>query len=150
MNKQNIRVESVKEITPHNEALYEAGKALLVDSITVSREFCKFMITIATSAIPIHLGLLKFVLPENYTLKLIQGIFASIPAGLFLLSAIIFAIGYYPQTGKLSLDIMEEIAKERMKTIKSRKKMTIVGFTTFVLAALSMIICIIYYLITLN
>src|SRR5438067_13809864 len=93
------KIEDVQTLTPHNKALYEAGKTLLVESITVSRDFCKFMITLATSAIPIHLGLLKFVLPEHYVLSLRQGILASTPAVFFLLSAIIFTIGYYPQSG---------------------------------------------------
>ena len=66
---KEISVENVEKTTPHNKALYEAGKSLLIDSINTGREFCKFMITISTSAIPIHLGLLKFVLPEKYTLN---------------------------------------------------------------------------------
>jgi len=113
----NIKVSNVVSTTPHNEAIYEAGKTLLVESITTGREFCKFMITMSTSAIPIHLGLLKFVLPEKYTLSLSQGIFAVIPAFVFLIAAIIFTLGYYPQMGNFSLDIVEEIEAEREKTI---------------------------------
>ena len=147
-SKTDAKVEDVIVLTPHNKALYEAGKTMLVESITVSREFCKFMITIATSAIPIHLGLLKFVLPEHYILTLSQGIFASIPAGLFLLSTIIFTIGYYPQTGKLSLDIIAEIESERTKTLTTRKNRTLFGFVTFCIATISMIFSVFYYLTT--
>ena len=149
-DKPISKVEDVKSLTPHNEAIYEAGKTMLVESITVSREFCKFMITLGTSAIPIHLGLLKFVLPEHYILSFQQGLFASTPAILFLLSSIIFTIGYYPQSGKLSLDIPAEIETERTKTLKKRKNITLFGFVMFCVAALSMIYCVVYYLTTIN
>jgi hypothetical protein len=102
---QGIELEEVSAVTPHNRALYEAGKTLLIESITTGREFCKFMISVSTGAIPIYLGLLKFVLPEHYILSLEQGIFAVVPAVFFLTASVIFAIGYYPQAGRFYLDI---------------------------------------------
>lgn len=147
---EEAKADDVKALSPHNNAIYEAGKALVVESITVSREFCKFMITLTTSAIPIHLGLLKFVLPEHYVLSLRQGVFASIPAIIFLFSTIIFTIAYYPQAGELSLDLPDEIEKERIKTLLIRKKITLFGFVFFCIATASMIFCIVYYLTTLN
>ncbi|MBN1186446.1 MAG: hypothetical protein JXB49_29490 [Bacteroidales bacterium] len=144
--ENSIEVSNVVNTTPHNEAIYEAGKTLLVESITTGREFCKFMITMSTSAIPIYLGLLKFVLPEKYILSLSQGIFAVIPAFVFLIAAIIFTIGYYPQIGKFSLDIVEEIEAEREKTIKNRRLLTWIGFTFFIVALIAMILCVLIFL----
>jgi hypothetical protein len=148
--KEKIKVEQVTEVTPHNKALYETGKSLLIDSITTGREFCKFMITVSTSAIPVHLGLLKFVLPDKYTLTFYQGIITVIPAIIFLVAAIIFTIGYYPQIGNFSLDIVEEIERERTSTIRRRRKITIWGFIVFIIATLSMITCLTYILTDLN
>ncbi|MDB5228061.1 MAG: hypothetical protein JWN78_2254 [Bacteroidota bacterium] len=142
------KVDDISILTPHNEALYEAGKTLLVESITVSREFCKFMITLSTSAIPVHLGLLKFVIPDHYVLSSNQGTFAAIPAFLFLISSIIFTVGLYPQIGNLSLDIPSEIEKERKKTLQSRKRFTFLGFVIFCTAVFLMIVCSVYYLTT--
>jgi len=51
----DIEVTDVAALTPHNEGLYEAGKALMVSSIDVGRDFCKSMIGIAAGAIPITL-----------------------------------------------------------------------------------------------
>jgi hypothetical protein len=136
---QSIEVSQIVDTSPHNEAIYEAGKSLLIESITTGRDFCKFMITMSTSAIPIYLGLLKFVMPEKYTLTLNQGIYAVIPAIVFLISAIIFTVGYYPQAGNFSLDIIEEIEREREKTIRKRKNLTWIGFSFFLLGLLSMI-----------
>lgn len=148
--EKEIKVEQVTEVTPHNKALYETGKSLLIDSITTGREFCKFMITVSTSAIPVHLGLLKFVLPDKYTLTFNQGIITVIPAIIFLIAAVIFTIGYYPQIGNFSLDIVEEIERERKTTINRRRKITIWGFIIFIVATLSMIACLTYILTDLN
>jgi hypothetical protein len=142
----SIGISNVVNTTPHNEAIYEAGKTLLIESITTGREFCKFMITMSTSAIPIYLGLLKFVIPEKYTLNLYQGIYAVFPAIIFLIAAIIFTIGYYPQIGKFSLDIVEEIEAERTKTIKRRQLLTWIGFTIFMVALISMILSVMIFL----
>ena len=137
---QRVEVEEVSAVTPHNRALYEAGKALLVESITTGREFCKFMISMSTGAIPIYLGLLKFVLPEKYVLSVKQGIIAIIPAILFLVASVIFVSGYLPQAGRFSLDIPSEIERERTKTIQSRAILTRVGFGIFSIGTLAAIV----------
>jgi hypothetical protein len=149
-SRKEIIIESVETTTPHNKALYESGKSILIDSINTGREFCKFMITVSTSAIPIHLGLLKFVLPKDYILSFQNGLIAIIPSILFLIAAIVFTIGYYPQIGLFSLDIIQEIENERTKTIKRRKVTTLWGFTIFIIATLSMILCITIFLTMIN
>jgi len=136
---QGIELEEVSTVTPHNRALYEAGKTLLIESITTGREFCKFMISVSTGAIPIYLGLLKFVLPEHYTISLKQGILVVVPVVLFLIASVVFTFGYYPQAGRFSLDILNEIERERTKTIRRRAKLTWVGFSIFLIGALTAI-----------
>lgn len=136
---QGIELEEVSAVTPHNRAIYEAGKILLIESITAGREFCKFMISVSTGAIPIYLGLLKFVLPDDYTLSLEQGIFAVVTAFLFLIASVVFAFGYYPQAGRFSLDIINEIESERTKTIRRRAKLTWAGFGVFLIGAITAI-----------
>ena len=49
-NLPTVVLDSVQDISPHNKALYEAGKKMLVDSIDVGREFCKFMTTTSLGA----------------------------------------------------------------------------------------------------
>jgi len=115
--KKNIEIEDVTEVTPHNQAIYETGKSLLIDSVKTGREFCKFMITVSMSAIPIHFGLLKFALPEEFVLTLKQGIIIVIPTLAFLIAAIIFTFGYYPKIGNFSLDMIDEIENQRTQTI---------------------------------
>jgi len=143
-NKQEtIKVEAVSELTPHNEAIYEAGKKLLAESITVGREFCKSMISINTGAIPIYLGILVFLLPDGYLLGFQRGIVIVIPALLYLLAAIIFAFGYLPRTGEFSLDLIDEIARTRRIAITQMKRFIYAGFFCFIVATIMAIMVII-------
>lgn len=130
----NIEVSNISSISPHNRALYEAGKTLFVESTSTGREFCKFMIGNSTAAIPTYLALLKFVLPEKFSPTFPQGFFALCPSVLFLLSSIIFTIGYFPIESILSLDMPHEIRRERVRTIRRRRRISIVGFSIFCLS----------------
>lgn len=123
-----VEPESVENITPHNKALYEAGKALLVQSVKVGREFCRFMATVALGAVPSYIALLKLVLPKDYSLEARDEVVFLAPPFLFLLSAIVFAVGYFPRKGKLSLDLPEEIEQERTETIRRRNCYAVTGF----------------------
>ncbi len=126
-----IKLEQVQDITPHNKALYEAGKKLLVDSVDVSREFCKFMTTTTIGAIPIYLALLKLVLPKDYSLQSYDEIKFVIPPLLFLISAILFVLGYFPQKGLLCLDLPAEIEHEQSATIRRRYRFATTAFIIF-------------------
>ena len=71
-------------LSPQEEALLEAGKELFKDSLTIARDFCKTMMNFSIGAIPIYLGILVFLFPENYTLTALEGFLAALPAILFL------------------------------------------------------------------
>jgi hypothetical protein len=46
-----VAVVSVEAVSPHSEGLCEVGRAMMVDSVNVRRDFCKSMIPVATGAI---------------------------------------------------------------------------------------------------
>lgn len=144
--KNIINTCDVTTITPTNQAIYEAGKSMLIESINTGREFCKFMIGTSMSAIPIYIALSKFILPDEYIPTLKIGILLIIPTVLFLVSAIVFLLGYFPQKGIASLDIPEEIEHERQKTVKKRHRLGALGFSIFCIAVLSGLITIGYIL----
>jgi uncharacterized membrane protein YbhN (UPF0104 family) len=126
------QIYEVGEVSPHNKAVYEAGKALLIESINTGREFCKFMISTSISAIPIYIGILTFILPEGYNPSTQEKIIGVIPAIVFLIAAILFVVGYLPVISRFSLDIIEEIEKERSKAIRHRGKLIKAGFSLFI------------------
>lgn len=129
--EDRLKVESINPLSPHNEALYELGKEMLKSSITTARDFCKFMITICTGLIPIYLGLLKLVSPKNTTLPLTKLILFIIPPLFFLISVIVFILGYFPQTNYFSLDIIEEIKVTYEETVRKRRNFIIGGTVLF-------------------
>ncbi len=137
---RKVEVSQVEAVSPHNQALYEAGKAMLTDSIKTGRDFCQFMITTSISAIPVYLAIIAFLLPKDYSLGILIGIVVTGPAVLFLIAALIFVYGYFPTGDYFSLDIIEEIEMARNRNIKRRQNIAIVGLITFAAATLYTII----------
>ena len=133
---KNITLKQVQDITPHNKALYEAGKKLLIDSVDVGRDFCKFMTTTVLGAIPLYLALLGLVMPKDYNLESYDELIFLAPPIMFLISATIFVLGYFPQKGCLSLDLPAEIERERSVTIKRRLRYAALGFVIFCIGIL--------------
>lgn len=138
ISKENktVEVQQVSAISPHSKALYETGKAILLDSISTGREFCKSMIGTSTSAIPIYLGILTFLLPKEFQLGIGPGFTIALPAIGFLIASILFTLGYLPVSGKFSLDIIEEIEGTLNKIIANRKHFIWSGLTVFVFSTL--------------
>jgi len=131
-----IELEHVEGVSPHNKALYEAGKKLLVDSVDVGREFCKFMTNTTLAAIPTYIALLKLVLPKDYSLQSESEIVFLVPPILFIVSAILFVYGYFPQKGRASLDLPADIERERSATIRQRLCCAWIGFSSFLIGAI--------------
>ena len=138
-----VKLISVSDASPHNQAIYEAGKALMIESVTTARDFCKFMITTSTSAIPVYISIMAFLLPEDYVLDVVNGLVVSLPAAIFLLSTIAFTVGYFPVSTTLRLDIIEEIEHERLRTIRRRRRVITAGFTLFVFGILMGIVVVV-------
>jgi len=108
-NKSGIIVENIVELSPHTKAVLAAGEATLVSSIETTREFCKSMITISFSSVPVYLALLKVFSTENATLLTIFGRWWVVPVALSLLSTCAAMIGYLPGKKLISLELPDEL-----------------------------------------
>lgn len=153
MNKRGGRNISVKPLTikgypftPHDEAIFEAGKEMLIDSVKIGRDFCKHMISISTGAIPIYLGLLVLGVSKCIVLNLWGSILMVLPALLFVVSSVLFVIGYFPQKSSLSLEDLSLIKKERNRILLRRQRMAWVGFSVFLAGTVSAITSIVLQL----
>ncbi len=133
---KNIEVQQVSILSPHSEALLETGKAILKDSVATGREFCKSMIGTSTGAIPVYLGILTFLLPKEFGLGIPAGWTIATPAVGFLISAVLFTLGYLPISDKFSLDIIEEIEAALEKNIAYRKRFIWSGMIVYIVSAL--------------
>jgi len=139
MNEKNTEINTTRvvqagPISPHSKAIYEAGKAMLIDSLETSRKYCKSMISTSIGAIPTYLGILAFILPEHYSLGKSGGWTVAIPAFGFLMTSLVFTLGYLPISGDFSLDIIEEIENQRNKVLKWRKWIIWAGSALFTLS----------------
>jgi hypothetical protein len=113
---------------------------MLVESISVGREFCKFMVGVSTGAIPLYLALLQLALPKDYRPELWGGVAAIAPATGFLAAASAFALGVFPRSATFSLDRIDEISAARDAAIQWRGRMAVLGFTLFAVSVLSAVV----------
>lgn len=144
MNQNKSKVESVEvlhaePLSPHIKALYEAGKAMLIDSLVTGREFCKSMIGITTGAIPLYLGILTFIMPKEYILGRAAGGLIALPSIGFLITTLVFVAGYLPLNNKISLDNLDEIENERNRIMTHRKRFIYIGMFLFSISTLGAI-----------
>jgi hypothetical protein len=56
------------------------------------------------------------------------------PAFLFLVAAVVAALGFMPKSASLSLEIVDEIRQERDRLIRWRRRFGIFAFILFLLA----------------
>lgn len=111
-----------RPLTPHDQALLEAGRNLLIQSLTASAEYCKTMIRTSFAAIPVYMALLEFTRSAGTGLGSSEGeLFHAIaPAVLFLSAALAFVYGYFPKSGAISLEDPEAIEQAREDVMRHR------------------------------
>jgi len=131
------QVDQLAPVTPHNRALYEAGTALLTETVEVGREFCKSMIGTSAAAMPIYLSLVGLAVGKDYRPDALEGVGLLIAPALFLLAMTMFAIGYFPVKHSFSLDVVEEIEEMRASATDHRLKYAQRGFALLALGVVA-------------
>ena len=109
-------VSDVRPVSPHNQAIYEAGKKMLIDSVDVGRSFSQFMITLSSSLIMVYIGILQFIWGKETLAPTLGSALYLLPPIFFLVSCALFIISYFPRTDNYSLDILEEIKTARRRS----------------------------------
>jgi len=130
-NIGHVEVVAVGMLTESDKALLEAGKKLLVDSIDVGREYCKYMIGVASGAIPVYVAVLKLGVADKYVPSAGTYVLWAVPAILFLLSSLAFSIGYFPGRTHIAIDNMASITEARTAIIDRRRCWSITGVVLF-------------------
>jgi hypothetical protein len=140
----DVTVSGTQGITPHNQGLFEAGKQMLVDSVSVGREFCKFMVGVSSGAVPVYLALLALALPKDYRpVWWWKGVVLVVPGLVFLVASAVFAFGVFPRTDTFSLDVPAEIEKARNDAMSTRGLLSTAGFVLFGIGTLASIVMVI-------
>ena len=121
-------------LSPHNEAIYEVGKKMMMDSLEISRHFSEFMITTTIGSIPIYLALLGLTGFEPKSATVFQKLMALAPAPVFLLSFYLFILAYFPKRVSVSLDVIERIKEAHTATLNKRIKFLTWALVVYTLA----------------
>lgn len=122
-----------RPLTHTESALLEFSKQVLIKSTETSLDFHKTMLgisaTFGTSITTLAPILIwgdkdaKIPMPDGWLLL--------VPSMLMLLSAIVFAVGYYPKYRQFNPNLINEIKVIRDKAIKARKILAAVGLGLF-------------------
>jgi hypothetical protein len=143
--RPTISVTDVKRTTPHNAALLEAGKAMLLDSIDVGRDFCKTMITVCSGAVPIHVALIGLAAGKDFDFDTATGALALAAPLLYLGALCVFAFGYFPSRGTLSIENLDSIEQARVHAVERRYGSAQIGVVIFVVGVLMTLAAAIYF-----
>jgi len=143
----DIIIESTEPLSPQNEVFYEIGRQIMLDSINTSRSFSKYMIALSSGSIPTYLGLFNFTLKDLASLSSIILIISVIPPFTFLLSIVIFLLGYLPIGDRFSIEVIDEIKTSYESIMKRRTCLIKLGVTTFLLGIFLSIVSIIALII---
>jgi hypothetical protein len=128
-----VTVSEVGDLTPQDEALLEAGKAMLLDSVEVGRSLCTTMITLATAALGAHATLIALAAGKEFEFDLGTGAIALAGTVFYMAAICVFVVAYFPKRGELSLEDLTSITRFRDSTLLHRQKWSIAGTVLFVL-----------------
>ena len=129
-----ITLGDASVMAPNSRVLFETGRAMMLESLTVQRDFSKIMLTSSMTAIPASLGVIKWFLPDP--VYALQRLLIALPPGLFIAAAVLFAVSLLPHRGgKMDVDVLEAIVKIRGEGISFRQKRNLLGFVCFVVGA---------------
>ncbi|MDD4987031.1 MAG: hypothetical protein PHQ43_14935 [Dehalococcoidales bacterium] len=127
------------------EAFLEYARMRILNSPNTRVEFCKYMITVSTGAVPIYLGLFSFVVTRKSThLSGCQFALAITPACLFLLSAIVFVLGYLPRSGHTDFGSIAVIREEYRNDLARRRYLINIATAVFFTAGLLAILVVVF------
>lgn len=126
---------TAEPLSAEEELYYGVVEGWMSASLSIPREYCKFMITTAFAAVPVYLGLLRFAvtatdasLTSNPTLALVVT-----PPFFLLASAIAFISGYFPRKTEVDLASPTRLKAAYGAAIKSRRLQIFAGTGFFFL-----------------
>ena len=138
MSKQQIQVEveSAKPLSPHSSALIATGEEVMKSSISTTRDFCKSMIGISLSSIPVYIALLKAFTKSEETIPSLFNSWWLAPILFALFSTCAFTVGYLPSKQIISLDDLDELETFLKNASNRRYYSGIFGFFLLMISIL--------------
>lgn len=130
---EEIKVISSKPLEPSDQALLTFGTKLFTDSVSITVDYGKTMITLISGFFAVYFALLKFLGIETTSSELFQSLpniwWAPV---LFIISIMIFAVGVvlpFPQS--ISLNDPASLKTTRKRLMWAKYSFAIVGTAIF-------------------
>jgi hypothetical protein len=123
-------------LTFEDHVLQEAAKEIVLESLPIGREFCKFMVGFASGAVPVYLGLVNLFLPSNFAFASSDRAYLGLPVLGFMLAALLFVWGYMPKSDPFDLNESTSIEAHRRDAIRKRSRLGVAGFGVFMIAVI--------------
>lgn len=141
MNKNDSKIIEGHEVATDTVQWIEVGMQILKESISVGREYSKFMLGFTFSAIPIYLGLYKYVKESMMqSMQIEQLIIFFLPVLLCLVSSVLFLFAYYPKNVKFIISAIEDIKRAHQIIIVRRQLFCFAATLLFLLAVISAVL----------
>ncbi|HEY9879208.1 MAG TPA: hypothetical protein V6D29_12190 [Leptolyngbyaceae cyanobacterium] len=135
--EESLFIHSLGKSATYEQSLYVAvGQKILLDRLNTGKDFCKLMLTLSLGAIPVYLLLFIMAIPYDSDVGKQIGVVVLSPALIFLLSAIIFAVGFLLVATRPVVEPASEIERTSRKIAARRNQIIALGSLCFMGASL--------------
>jgi len=112
LNEDVLRVRPLRQqvVSTQDQAILDAGKSLLANSITTGRDFAKTMAPVCTGAITLYFVGLKVVAPNKSQFSVWDGLVVVVPAMAFVIASAFFVAAYTPTLKSISLNVLTDVS----------------------------------------
>jgi hypothetical protein len=135
---ESFEVDAVGVLDSSDKALLEYGKNILINSVDTIKNFAQSMITLVSGLFAVYFALIEFLgitSLQTDQAAMIKDVIV-FPPIFFILSLISFVVAVLPLPGKISLNILSDIERDRRLTLLIKYIAIIIGMA-FLVAALS-------------
>lgn len=109
--------ENARPLSARSAAILDASKALIDDSVSVVREYCKTMITVSLTSLGIFLAVISTITKQPLTLYKPVAVTCS----LLFLSAILFIVSLFPKSISFNPTFISD-SENVLRTVIVRRK----------------------------
>jgi hypothetical protein len=135
---ESFEVDSVGILDNSDKALLEYGKNVLINSVDIIKNFAQSMITLVSGLFAVYFALIEFLgitSLQTDQAAMIKDVIV-LPPIFFIISLIVFVLAVLPLPGRVSLNILSDIKRDRRLTLLTKYIAVILGMA-FLVAALS-------------
>jgi hypothetical protein len=121
--------ENVRPLSARSAAILDASKALIDDSVSVVREYCKTMISVSLTSLGIFLAVVSTITKQPLTLY--KPVAAT--CSLLFLSAVLFIVSLFPKSISFNPTFINDSENALRTLIVRRKRWAIIATCVYLI-----------------